>query len=307
MLDLSPTPTADLRIERRSAEINQRSNIVTAAQVEKRRRALRKERKLQRYREGENRPPNRSILMFCDADRLLHSRYGAVLPDDDAGREDVFVIVNMLIVLSDGLLRARDWVRRRAPWYSDELERIADALIRNPYRFKAATLGRMLNLTLAERDRLRITTIRAVDCITDVQMAAHRRKKNRLIQQAKRRANGAQSRADSFTRTKPWEGLGISRRTFYRRMAKAVQERVAQLRHHPKACSNAGDESVPPRQPPKVARSESSRIPEPMGSFRSPAPSFVLSADSPAGGCPTRAAITLRVGTDLCQPREAAA
>jgi hypothetical protein len=117
--------------------------------------------------------------MFSDLNRLLHHRYGPQLPDDDAGRDDAFSAVNLLIVRADGKMRARNWVRRRAPWYADELEEKIDKLIAHPYRFKADTLGRKLGLTIAERDQLKITTIRAID-FTKAQMDERRRERKRL-------------------------------------------------------------------------------------------------------------------------------
>jgi hypothetical protein len=101
-----------------------------------------------------------------------------------------------------------------------EREQLISRVLANPLRWRADSLARRLNLTEAERRRLRITTIGAVD-LDKAARLKRRRELSRQIKAAARQAKGAASRAyyeaQSLSRTKPWHAQGISRRTWYRR------------------------------------------------------------------------------------------
>jgi hypothetical protein len=104
---------------------------------------------------------------------------------------------------------------------SDIVQRIFDG----PPKMDADDdLGANLRLTYGDRQRLRIRTIGShdVDRKSRKKLShARRLERDRQRAAAKRRANGARLRklyeTHSLARTKPWEKLGISRRTFYRR------------------------------------------------------------------------------------------
>ena len=101
-----------------------------------------------------------------------------------------------------------------------------------PRRLHADRIAKMLRVTDAERTALKLTTIGACD-VSKAERLRRRRERHRAAQQATRRARGVVPRdqylADSFSRTKPWEALGISRRTWERRGRPAVtQVRVQQ-------------------------------------------------------------------------------
>jgi hypothetical protein len=108
-------------------------------------------------------------------------------------------------------------------------EAAAIAAVRRPRLESADTLGRRLCLTDEERTLLGITTIGACD-VTRAQRARRRRerKRQRDRQRAarKRAERGAIPRsqylAESKARMRPWEAMGISQRTYYRRL-KAAQ------------------------------------------------------------------------------------
>lgn len=191
-------------VEQRNAELSRRWRRL--ALVERRRRRRKASR------------PSLATLRTTELNRLFYTRYGAQLPDDDAGRDDVLIMVNHLIVLADGKLRVRDWCRKSAPWMpASEIESLIAKTITRPRRWKADSLGRLLNLTEVERSRLSIRTIGAVDC-TKHQRAAKRRERDRQSKWLKRRAAGAKLQAQSINRKRPWKALGISRATYFRRM-----------------------------------------------------------------------------------------
>jgi len=113
------------------------------------------------------------------------------------------------------------WLATRAPWLTadEAAELLADAIAK-PLRYKADTLGARLGLTAAERDKLAIRTIGAID-LPKAERATRRRDKDRQRKHQARRKAGAKPRpvmeAGSINRAKPWLIEGVSRATWYRR------------------------------------------------------------------------------------------
>ncbi len=175
-----------------------------------------------RYRKRRGHPVPMAALRVAELTRLLVARYGEILPDDDAGREDATLVCHHLARRAGKPIdRIAEWLTLRAPWMPhDERAALADRIMDNPLRWRADTLAQRLNLTAEERTRLGIRTIGAVD-----QTAADRKEARRLAkQQSKqtmRRSSGAIPRgeylASSTQHQQPWQALGISRRTWYRR------------------------------------------------------------------------------------------
>jgi hypothetical protein len=130
-------------------------------------------------------------------------------------------------------------------------ERILETADALPRCCTADKLGKFLGVTYAQRQRLAITTIGSID-VNKRSRALLRKRKNRLHNERKRRAQGIRPRAaykeNSLMHIKPWEAEGISRRTWYRRKrgtgpspprrkasadAPGIAGSVAQVRHHP--------------------------------------------------------------------------
>jgi hypothetical protein len=99
-------------------------------------------------------------------------------------------------------------------------ERILETADALPRCCTADKLGKFLGVTYAQRQRLAITTIGSID-VNKRSRALLRKRKNRLHNERKRRAQGIRPRAayeeNSLMHIKPWEAEGISRRTWYRR------------------------------------------------------------------------------------------
>ncbi|MBR1156585.1 hypothetical protein [Bradyrhizobium sp. JYMT SZCCT0428] len=153
--------------------------------------------------------------------RLFAARYRGALPDDDAGRDDAFVMVHHLACRPDAERRIPLWLGLHAPWMAvGEIRDLTATAIAKPFRWKADKLAKRLNLIEADRQRLGITTIGAVD-VDKAARLTRRKERARLRREHQRRSAGAQKRIDyeanSLSRTKPWEAMGISRRTWYRR------------------------------------------------------------------------------------------
>jgi hypothetical protein len=99
--------------------------------------------------------------------RFLEHRYGEALPDDDAGRDDLALLLGYVMQLNPGrgvpamIAEARTW----APWLAyyearDLAERIAAS---RPTKLKADTIAERIGCTYVERTMLGLTTIGACD------------------------------------------------------------------------------------------------------------------------------------------------
>lgn len=215
-----PTPAAELAVEQRNAEIKRREALITEAKLERRRRKKTKRR------------ASLATLRVCELNRLYVTRYrGELLPDDDDGRDSVWIMINHLAMLSSPALRINDWLRRCAPWFHDQT--MIDHALAKPQRWRADTLGKQLNVTDEERTRTKAWSIGAVD-LNKEQRATRRQAKDRDRKQAKRQAAGAQSRAEFLARSlshlKPWEAEGISRRTWERQRLTQVRPQMTHVR-----------------------------------------------------------------------------
>jgi hypothetical protein len=174
----------------------------------------------------ERQPAILSGVRISELCRLFRARYGALLPEDDAGRDDALIMAHHLAHRPDAERRIKAWLQTFAPWMaSDEAQSLIRDVLANALRWRADALAKRLNLTEAERRHLRITTIGAIDA-GRAERIARRCKHARDREQQRRRAKGATSRseyeANSITRAKPWVALGISRRTWYRRGKPAI-------------------------------------------------------------------------------------
>ena len=165
-------------------------------------------------------------LRYGDVLKLIRYRYGANgVPDDDAGRPD---LMELLYLASMAPAAAEEKVRNTielyAPWMqTDEAEELIQHLSLTPHyrKFRTAEeLGRLLHLTNAERERLKLWRIRPVD-MTAQQLAQQTKERERIRRAAQRRKKGIRTKeaylAELADRPKPWLPEGISRRTWERR------------------------------------------------------------------------------------------
>jgi hypothetical protein len=158
-------------------------------------------------------------------------RYGEVLPDDDAGREDLALLLGYVMQLNPGrgvpamIAEARAW----APWLGyDEAQEFAWRIAaERPIKLKADSIAAWLGCTYAERTMLGFTTIGACD-LTRVERKKATRKRRTETERERCRKVGVRPRAEylanSLSRTRPWEAEGISRSTWERRRRNAVTQ-----------------------------------------------------------------------------------
>jgi hypothetical protein len=153
--------------------------------------------------------------------KLFRHRYGHEFPDDDAGRDDLFVLLCVVsLAPSASDLKIAHTIEMWAPWMQpDEREMLVEHVNRLTIyeRMPAAKeLGERLNLTNAERERLRLWPIKPVD-MTVEQLMEQKKFKRREQEKQRQRARGVQPRESYLASARPWEAEGIPRSTWYYR------------------------------------------------------------------------------------------
>ncbi|MCK1706124.1 hypothetical protein IVA86_33165 [Bradyrhizobium sp. 146] len=125
-----------------------------------------------RYRRRQGGPPvlgPPAAVRVAEIDRILIDRWGKILPHDDAGADDAFIMLHHLARrVGDPTIRMQGWLDQHAPWMSPaERQAIVDRVLAKPLRWKADTLGKRLGLTAADRTRLKIKTVGCIDQTAD--------------------------------------------------------------------------------------------------------------------------------------------
>jgi hypothetical protein len=184
---------------------------------------------------------------------LFRARWGAILPDDDAGRGD---LLEMLICISLGenaSLKMAHAIEVWAPWMPRaEGAELIDHVSRMPSqdrKLSPGTLGQRLRVTNRERERLGLWTIAPFD-MTPEQMADQRKAKKAARDAKRYTRSRAQYLEEALSKTKPWRKEGISRRTWERKRDASQRQ---QLEGH-------GFTDFPPTH-------DVSTLPEPLQSY----------------------------------------
>jgi hypothetical protein len=180
------------------------------------------------HKRNRGRPPFSMAALRCaELSKLFRHRWGEFrIPNADEGRLAVKIMLHHLAKRHADPMRIRKWMAAYAPWMpQDESNELIRYVLAKPLRWRADRLAKELNVTEAERRRLRIRSIGAVD------MTKEQRKQQRRLEQQQRSRRNRQERArkrgrqvrsrneyeaTSISRTKPWLAAGISRRTWYR-------------------------------------------------------------------------------------------
>jgi hypothetical protein len=157
---------------------------------------------------------------IAEVRRLILHRYGHTLPDDDAGREDAFIMVNLMAWRPDADRRIPGWLSLWCPWMStSDVADLTHRVLDKPSWWGPDALAKLLHLKEAERARHKIRTIGAIDLTREMRLE-RRAARKRLREELARRAKGAKPRteyeAGSISRNKYWERLGMSRASWYR-------------------------------------------------------------------------------------------
>ena len=173
-------------------------------------------------------------LRTGDLLKLYRHRWGALLPDDDSGRADLFEILCVTsLALKNPKLKMAHIIETLAPWMLPaEAEAEIDHIDSLPIFERTRTsrhLGDNMRLLNSERETLRLWRLLPVD-MTDAQLEEQRRVKARSRKAAKRLQSGAKTReqylAELASRPKPWVAEGVSRPTYYRRLRRGCSATI---------------------------------------------------------------------------------
>ena len=153
--------------------------------------------------------------------KLFRDRWGHVLPDDDAGRGDLWLLLqNVSLAPADPDKKMRHVIELWSPWLPEDeaKERIEFLKLLTTYERAptARDLGERLRLTNAERQRLKLWPFKPIDA-TDEELATQCRARRNERRRAKRGRPRAEYLASCLSFTKPWVAEGVSRRTWFRR------------------------------------------------------------------------------------------
>lgn len=172
-------------------------------------------------------PLTLAAIRASELTRLYKSRYpDGHLPTDDDGEMAARIMVYHLARLRDATRRMSHWLDRWAPWLDlQSHERLINDALTCPLRYRADKVAWKLRVTAAERTRLGLRTIGAIDQSAEQRkVAAKDRRRHR--DRERRRAKGMRPRAEyeagSTNREKPWLASGMSRATWYRQQMRQV-------------------------------------------------------------------------------------
>ena len=175
-------------------------------------------RRAELARERRKHPVSVLALRLAELNRILRDRYrGEALPDGDDAREDAMIVAHHLAYTRNPVRGITAWLALRCPWMlSAEVEQMIGAVMANPRRWRADTLGRILNLNEEDRRRLRIRTIGCVGATKEARAELTRQRKcekQRERDRRRRQIEGRQSRenylASSLTKSRPWLADGV--------------------------------------------------------------------------------------------------
>ena len=176
-------------------------------------------------------------LRLGDMRRLFQHRYGVTFPDADDGREDLRLLLLPISLGQDPQRRMTNAIELWAPWMPlNEAETLVAGIVTTPLNMRRTPpdqLGKVLNVTNAQREALRLWTIAPID-MTREQLAEHRKAKRSSRRKAARLRAGHKTRQEylacnTIRRDRPWLALGISRPTWYRRQQRERETGVGPI------------------------------------------------------------------------------
>jgi hypothetical protein len=155
--------------------------------------------------------------------RHRQHRHGYSLPNNDDGRQylhEILLVESLNPKATDKLLM--NTIETVAPWMkTDEANTFIEHINRIPPKERwrdPVELGKILQVTNEERERLKLWTILPYDMTRDELDAQRKAKKRaRARERRQRQPRAKYLAAHAVNRTKPWLALGISRATYYRR------------------------------------------------------------------------------------------
>lgn len=166
------------------------------------------------------------VLRLREIEKVIRSRHGRGVPDPyDTDDIDTCLAYVLAVAFTPRVQDVETWCEMWAPWISQaEIDLMKQKAARRKHMLPADSVAKLMNVTLAERTRLKLKTIGACDVCEEQRKKIAlelKREQDRARQEHKRMLEGRVSRAEyeasSVSQAKPWEAEGVSRRTWYRR------------------------------------------------------------------------------------------
>lgn len=119
------------------------------------------------------------------------------------------------------LKKTSSWSAEHLPWATPKEILLEWDGMKRSAPMRASDYGQALQLTDQERERLKVWRIYPIDMTYEELQArskARKRERDRGRKRRARAAAGAKKRPTSLAKSKPWEAMGVSRATYYRRL-----------------------------------------------------------------------------------------
>ena len=162
MFDNSPRTIAQVQS---TLSVSSSAAIVAAAVDQQRKDA--KHREIARHYDQQRRKkrsrPSTVSLTIGDLEKFFDDKYGLAFPDDDAGRDDLVVLLHYVAQLGDPSAMRRSVAHRCPRLTGGEYTAMIAAIERKLLRWGADSLAAEIGLNRATRSCLGITTIGATD------------------------------------------------------------------------------------------------------------------------------------------------
>ena len=177
-----------------------------------------------RYRERRRRhpPPRLAQLRKSELRKVLQKKFGSIVADTADGRNLCRAVAVHMARDLDAGRRIPSWMSLYAPWMtSEEVSSLVAAVtaVDDNGRFilplpTADDLGRLLGISIDQRDTWGLCTIGAID---DSPAKRRARRKAKAREREARRRTHRGPRPTPKSTARPWEKFGVSRATWYRR------------------------------------------------------------------------------------------
>ena len=162
---------------------------------------------------------NRSIVhkRLSELQQIVLGRWGGKVPKGYRNLVAHLAAVHLIQLPGDALDNVIRWCAKWTDGHLEaEIRRTVKTALKKRYRYTGRRIGEKLNVTAEEACRFQLTTIYAQN-ETAQEHVTRRRTEKAAAERRRRSEAGAKPHAESAQRKQPWNSLGISRATYYRR------------------------------------------------------------------------------------------
>jgi hypothetical protein len=177
--------------------------------------------KIERVCRQDDRSPDRTIVrgkQIAHLRKVFEGRIADYFYNAEPDRKHVIALIRVLASIPN--IRSSTLMQNAWRWLPSatkgEIDDLVSEASRKPCVFRKETLGLLIRLTDAEREKYKAWSIWPID-LSLAEAKLRRKQHDRDDKAEKRRAAGATPRSESLSQTQPWVAEGISRRTWERR------------------------------------------------------------------------------------------